>query len=108
MRLFAADEISMESKVINMHGTEQINTATSTMTTKNDTWTIESKTQHQGDLTEIGMLALQGNMTTAAGGGGSGKATFGADVDVTKGVSVGNTLHAQKVVSDQPIQAPNV
>lgn len=108
MRLFAADQIDMESKVINIHGSEQLNTATSTMTTKNDNWTIESETQHTGDLTEVGMLGLQGNMTTKAGGGGSGKVSIGADVEITKGASVGGQLHAQKVISDQPISAPNV
>ncbi len=114
IRMFAEEEISLESNNIKINGKDTIDTQTSTMTSKADTWAIESTTTHTGDFNEIGMLGLSGNMTTAAGGGGTGKIKIGADVEISEtvtahaGANFGGTVKAKKIISDEAISAPNV
>lgn len=120
--IFAPDKITMKSKDIdilasnhtNVHSEKSMDTKTGNMTTTNDTWDIKSETTHTGNLTENGMFALNGNMTTAGGNGGSGKVSIGADVEITEGLKAGQggefggEVKVKKLTSSDPISAPNV
>lgn len=113
--VYAEDEISFNSKKIIINGKEQIQTETKEMTTKNDTWSIESETTHKGNLTEIGSFALQGNMKSTSGSaGGDGTIEIGGDVVISKtveaknGATFGGTVEVKKLISTEAIQAPNV
>lgn len=87
---------------------------TKTYKTTASTQTITATTTHKGTTAHLGAFALTGNMTTTAGEGGTGKASFGSDIDVKgavlmqQSVNVSGTLTAAKIISTQPIEAPNV
>lgn len=115
IKMFAEEEIDLQSNNIKINGKDTISTQTKTMSTQNDTWSIKSETTHNGQLTENGMFQMNGDMTTAGGdSGGDGTISIGGDVNITKtvnadqGATFGGTVHAKKIVSDDAISAPNV
>lgn len=105
--LESTDLISMKSKVIQQESTDNIMKATkvtqttSTSELKATTLKITAATTHTGNI------QLNGNIASAAGGGGAGDASFAGNVGAKAGDFTG-TVKAKKVVSSDPITAPNV
>jgi hypothetical protein len=103
----STDLIEMKSKVIrqesidnNMMATNVTQDATSSEL-KASTLDITAITTHTGNI------QLNGNITSAAGGGGSGDASFAGNVGA-KDANISGTVTANKVVSSEPVVAPNV
>lgn len=115
IKIYAEEEIDIQSDKIKINGKSLISTETKEMTTKASTWAIDSTTTHKGALTEVGPFSLQGNMTSTGGeGGGDGTIEIGGNVVISKtveaknGATFGGTVEANKVVSKENISAPNV
>lgn len=107
--------LDITDQVATLHTGESINLTTKAFSLKADTismeasnTTIKSETSHQGNI------AVQGNISGSAGAGGDGSGTFQGGMRLEKGLEVGQdakvggVMHATKVISDQPIDAPNV
>lgn len=90
--LESTDLIAMKSKKITQDSTTNI--------VKSDTLDITATTTHKGDITETGNVTISGIMKS--GSVKTGALTAGGGGQVT------GTLSATKVVSEQPITAPNV
>lgn len=117
-----AERIDMTTKATTL-ATETLDIkASSSATLTTETNTITATTTHNGDTTHVGNTLHQGNIalqgvigqTPGGGGGGGGKSSFSDPVSFDNKVEVANNLdvtgemHAGKVISDQPISAPNV
>lgn len=114
LKMYAADEIDVNTKAYNLTcSTQTIKADTSTQTSTTNT--ITATTTHKGNFSEVGNLAIAGNVSGTAGpNGGGGEASFEqalstkATFSAAQGGTFGGTVQANKVVSTQPIEAPNV
>lgn len=75
--------------------------------------TIEATTTHTGDFTENGALGLNGDMTTAAGGGtgstaGTGKITIAGQTELLGSMDVKGSVSAVTIAATNSITAPNL
>lgn len=120
LRLNADDmEINVVNNLsINVGGKTSVNVADSIDTESGSTITSSAASSVTNKAPTIvedgGNINLTGNVSSSGGSfGGTGKMDMGGDVtmqnlDVTGNANVSSVLHANKVISDQPIDAPNV
>ena len=112
--------LELLDKVINMSADDKIYSKTKDWVLDAETITTNAQTvKHTATTTEFdtstthnGNIALNGDITGSPGGGGSGMATFNGGVHIVKqlivegGADIRDTLHANHLVADTPVDAP--
>lgn len=113
--------ISINKMDITINATENLILSAGKGITQNAGTTIESSASNSisskspSISNDAATISMGGNLATSGGSfGGSGDAKIAGNMnldgkmDVQQGMNVGQTLTADKVVSSQPIEAPNV
>lgn len=107
LKIFTKDNVEIETKNYKLN-CENSDTQATAVTLKATTQDIEATTVHKGNFTLIG------NFIGKKGQGGGGQGTFEGSLETTEqfsaqqGGTFGGTVKANKVISTQPIDAPNV
>lgn len=106
MKIFTKTSIDVETKTYNLKcETENVDA-----TTRN----VTAITNHKGAINQTGNLTVAGNISGKKGEGGGGQGTFEGSLETTEtfsaqqGGEFSGTMKAKKVISTQPIEAPNV